>query len=120
MSWRICHFGKGKVIVEWAENNRLRIAQEKSSISLFTPLHEQFPAHPQVQLKNSTLPLDKTPKIMGVRFDPSFTFTPNIKEVTLKCSNRLNILKALSGTSWGHQKETLAVTYNALVKAILS
>ena len=107
-------------IVEWAENNRLRITPEKSSITLFTPWHKQFPAHLQVELENSTLPLDKIPKILGVQFDPSFTFTPHIKEVTLKCSNLLNILKALSGTSWGHQKEILAVTLNALIKPTLS
>ena len=40
--------------------------------------------------------------------------------MTLKCNNRLNILKALSGTSWGHHKETLAVTYNTLIKPIPS
>ena len=107
-------------IVEWAERNHLRITPEKSCVTLFTPWNRQFQTHPQVQLGNSVLPLDTTPKILGVRFDPSFTFTPHIKEVALKCSNRLNILKALSGTSWGHQKETLAVTYGALIKPVLS
>ena len=107
-------------IVEWAANNRLRVTPDKSSITLFTPWNKQFQAHPQVQLDGSILPLDTTPKILGVRFDPSFTFTPHIKEVALKCGNRLNILKALSGTSWGHQKETLEVTYNSLIKPVLS
>ena len=98
-------------VVEWANSNRLRITPEKSSVTLFTPWNRQFQAQPHVQLGNAALPLDTTPKILGVRFDKSFTFTPHIKEVALKCGSRLNIIKALSGTSWGHQKETLAVTY---------
>ena len=79
-------------------------------------MEQAIPAHPQAQLENSTLPLDKTPKSLDARFDPLFTFTLHIREVTLKYSNRLNILKALSGTLWSHQKETLPVTYNALIK----
>ena len=32
----------------------------------------------------------------------------------------MNILKALAGTTWGHQKETLSLTYNSLIKPILT
>ena len=68
-------------------------------ITLFTPWNYQFPAHLQVELENVTLPLDKISKILGVRLDPSFTFTPHIKEVALKCRNRQNKLKVLRGGS---------------------
>ena len=34
------------------------------------------------------------------------------------CDKRHNILKALVGSSWGQDKETLLLTYNALGKSI--
>ena len=107
-------------IVEWAERNHLKISPAKSSVTLFTPWNRQFQTHPQVFLNGTALPLEKNPKILGVKLDPSLTFSPHVRDITQKCNNRLNILKALSGTSWGHQKETLAVTYGALIKPILT
>ena len=107
-------------IAEWAEQNHLKIAPAKSSVTLFTPWNRQFQAHPRVLLNDTVLPLERNPKILGVRLDPSLTFTPHVKEIAHKCNSRLNILKALSGTSWGHQKETLAVTYGALIKPVMT
>ena len=73
-----------------------------------------------MQCGNSVLPLDRTPKILGVTLDPSLTFTPHTKEIKSKCTKRLNVLKALAGTSWGQQKETLTITYNSLIKPIIT
>ena len=107
-------------IVEWAERNHLQISSAKSSVTLFTPWTKQFQAHPQVNLHNTTLPLVKTPKILGVTLDPSLTFTPHVKDIALRCLSRLSILKALTSTSWGHQKETLKLTYNSLIKPLFT
>ena len=47
-------------------------------------------------------------------------FNPHIDSIVERSASRLNILKALAGTSWGHQKETLRVTYNAMIKPIFT
>ena len=64
--------------------------------------------------------LDKTPKILGVTLDPSLSFTPHVKAIKAKCTKQLNLLKVQAGTSWGQQKETLSVTYNSLIKPIIT
>ena len=107
-------------ITDWARENHLKIAPSKSSVTLFTPWTKQFNAHPQITTNNSVLPLEKNPKILGVTFDPQFTFTTHCKNIATKCSSRLNILKALAGTTWGHQKETLLTTYKALIKPVIT
>ena len=107
-------------ISDWATTNKLTIAPTKSSVTLFTPWSKQFNSHPQVSINNSIIPLDKNPKILGVTFDPMFTFGPHIKNITTKTSKRLNIIKALAGTTWGHQKETLSLTYKSLIKPIIT
>ena len=107
-------------ISDWAASNKLTIAPTKSSITLFTPWSKQLPSHPQVSINGNTLPLEKNPKILGVTLDPLFTFGPHIKNLTARCSTRLNIIKALAGSSWGHQKETLLLTYQSLIKPIIT
>ena len=49
------------------------------------------------------LPLVKCPGILGVYLDPSLSFNKHD-----------NIIKALTGTSCGQQKETLLMTYKAV------
>ena len=63
-----------------------------------------------------TIPLVQQPKILGVRFDTHFTLTPHAREVAKSCTERLKILKALAGTSWGQDADTLLLTYKALIR----
>ena len=53
-------------------------------------------------------------------FDQSLTFTPHVKPTIARCNFRLNILKALAGTTWDHQKKSLLTTYNALMKPVIT
>jgi hypothetical protein len=46
-------------------------------------------------------------------------FSTHIKNTISKASKRNNILKALSSTSWGQQKETLIMTYKAICRPVL-
>ena len=68
----------------------------------------------------SLTPLQQTPMILGVIFDPMFTFSHHINSIHSRASNRLNVLKALAGSSWGHNKETILLTYNSIIKPILT
>ena len=72
-----------------------------------------------IVINNLTLDLVKTPKILGVTFDTAYTFTPHCKNSATKAKGRVNIMKALSGTSWGQSKETLLITFQAIVRPVL-
>ena len=50
--------------------------------------------------------------------DPSISFHKHCNYVSDSIDKRNNMLKALAGSSCGHDKETLLMTYNALVKSI--
>ena len=52
--------------------------------------------------------------------DPSLSFHEHCNYVTYRIDKRNNMLKALAGSSWGQEKETLLLTYNALGKSISS
>ena len=52
--------------------------------------------------------------------DPSLSFHKHCNYVSDRIDKRNNILKALAGSSWGQDKETLLLTYDALGKSIAS
>ena len=107
-------------ISQWADLKKLKIAPAKSQVTLFTPDTHQSRYHPQVHINDTLVPLEKTPKILGVVLDTHFNFSSHAAYIATKVSSRLRILKALAGTSWGHQKETLLLTYKALILPIFN
>ena len=48
----------------------------------------------------------------------TFLFNDHCEQVTNRVSKRNSVLKALAGTNWGQQKETLLLTYKALGRSI--
>ena len=100
--------------------NKMGIAPEKSLATLFTPWTSQVNAEPQTYINNIPVPTIKRPKILGVTFDPLFTFTPHVTEIAGRASSRFQVLKALTGTSWGQDKETILLTFKAIIKPVLS
>ena len=73
-----------------------------------------------VVTEDTQLPLERSPKILRVIMDPSLFFHKHCNYVTDSNDKRNNMLKALVGSSWGQDKETLLLTYNALGKSIAS
>ena len=52
--------------------------------------------------------------------DTSLSFNKHSSRVAERVSGRNNILKALAGTSWGQQKETLLMIYKAVGRSIIN
>ena len=95
------YFTHSPIIKEWADERRLATSAPKSTITLFTPQFAQANTHPRVTLNNSILPLERTPSILDVTFDPHFKFNAHIKSSVTWALPRINILKALTSTNWG-------------------
>ena len=94
-------------IEEWARRKELSISAEKSSVTFFSTDSHQHSHHPQVFIGGSLLPLNKTPKILGITLDLQLTFGPHAKMVMEKTAPRMNVIKAVSGTDWGGAREDL-------------
>ena len=98
--------------------NSLLISAPKSSVTLFTPDPAQANTRPKIKIADSELPLVRSPKILGVYLDAFFLFNNHCVQVANRVSKRNNVLKALAGTNWGQQNETLLMTYKALGRPI--
>ena len=104
----------------YLKENSLLISAPKSTVTLFTSDKHQFQTHPNIALDDTRLPLGRSPKIPGVIMDPSLSFCGHCTYMSDRIDKRNNLLKALAGSSWGQEKETLLLTYNALGKSIAS
>ena len=102
-----------EVIIYLTDNSRL-ISAPKSTVTLFTPEKHQL------LLEDIQLPLERSPKILGVILDPSLSFHKHCNYVSDRIDKKNNMLKALTESSWGQDMETLLLTYNALGKSIAS
>ena len=58
----------------YLKDNWLLISAPKSTVTLFTPDKHQFQMHPDITLEDTQLPLERSPKILGVIMDPSLSF----------------------------------------------
>ena len=90
----------------YLKDNLLLISVPESTVKLFTPDKHQFQMHPDITLDDTQLPLERSPKILGVIMDPSLSFHKHCNNVSDRIDKRNNMLKALAGSSWGQDKET--------------
>ena len=106
-----------RVVSIYMKDNSLLISAPKSTVTLFTPDKHQFQMHPDITPEDTQLPLERSPNILGVILDPSISFHKHCNYVSDRIDKINNMLKALAGSSWGQDKETLLMTYNALGKS---
>ena len=103
-------------ITAYLKDNSLLISSPKSSVTLFTPDTYQANTHPRILIEDSRL----RRKILGVYMDTSLSFNKHSSHVAERVSDTNNTLKALAGTYWGQQKETLLMTYKAVGRLIIN
>ena len=102
----------------YLKDNSQLISAPKSTVTLFTPDKHQFQMHPDITLEDTQLPLERSPKILGVILDSSISFHKHCNYVSDRIDKRNIMLKEVAGSTWGQDKETLLMTYTALGKSI--
>ena len=107
-------------VTAWAQDRDLLLSAQKSTVTLFTPEYRQSHVHPIIPVNGTPLPLERNPKILGVTFDPHLFFHKHVEEIIRKAKPRLNILKLLTGTDWGQQKETILATFKSLIGSLFT
>ena len=86
---------------------------------LFTPDSAEYGTALSLKLNNQTLPTKKHPKILEIILDLKLTFSQHVNVIITKAEQTLNILKALTSTKWGKQKELIVSTFKAITWPIL-
>ena len=107
-------------VLNYINNKKLTVSTAKSTVTLFTPDTHEHHLHPQVTLADQVLLLKKKPKVLGVTLDTHLTFAQHYNNIEVKVQQHNNVLKALAGSTWRCDKETLLTTYQSIGRSILS
>ena len=67
-------------------------------------------------INNKSLPMATHPKVLGLALDPKLTYSTHIHNISVQAHKPLQIIKALTETRWGKQKDTLMATYKAVMR----
>jgi len=78
-----------------------------------------------VNVNNINLKIDKklivfktTCKLLGVIFDNHLTWKPHIDYIVDKSKKCLNVIRCVSGTSWGSNKSIIITIYKAIILSL--
>ena len=104
----------------WFASRNLMISAPKSSATIYTTWSNEVSIELDIKINGDKVPTIKDPKILGLTLDPMLSFKTHTDKLKSNMSKRNNILKALAGTSWGLEKETLITTYKATGRALLN
>ncbi len=104
----------------WFKTRNLAISPPKSTATLFTTAPNECAVNLAVEIDGQQVPTVKKPKILGVTFDNLLSFKQQTSELKTKLQKKNNILRALSGSDWGKEKEVIVNTYKAIGKSLLN
>ena len=105
-------------IIQWLKNNDLILA-DKTQATLFTPHPAEYNHKLNLTIEGEILETINNPRILGLTFDTKLNFGEHTKATETKSKKTLKLIKAISGTNWGQQKETLVNTFKQYTRPIL-
>ena len=106
-------------VFAWTKQNNLLLNPDKTTCTLFTPDPAEYTSNLNLTINNKALPMATHPKVLGLTLDPKLTYSTHIHNISVQAHKPLQIIKALTATGWGKQKETLMATYKAVMRPAL-
>ena len=106
-------------IFAWTKQKNLLLNPDKTTYTLFTPDPAEYTSNLDLTINNKALPMATHPKVLGLTLDPKLTYSTHIHNISVQAQKPLQIIKALTATGWGKQKETLMATYKAVMRPAL-
>ena len=106
-------------VYDWTQHNNLIINPDKTTCTLFTPDPAECNSNLGLNINNKVLPMALHPKVLGLTLDPKLTYNAHIQNIATHALKPLQVIKALTGTTWGKQKEMLVATHKAVMRPSL-
>ncbi|GFV56078.1 RNA-directed DNA polymerase from mobile element jockey, partial [Trichonephila clavipes] len=103
---------------KWAEQNGFVFSTEKTVSVVFSRKHGVFP-NPELFIGRCLIKVVNEVNFLGLVFDQSLRFHRLLKDLKIRSSKALNILKVLANTRWGADRTSLLRLYRALFRSKL-
>ena len=102
--------------------NKTKQSHTKSkqiTCTLFTRDPAEYTSYMVLKINNTAQPRETHPKVLGLTLDSKLTYGTHIHNISVQAHTPLQMIKTLTATGWGKQKETLMATYKAVVRPAL-
>ena len=104
---------------EYCQTWKLKVNCEKTVYTIFTKSHKVAKKNISLVLDNKKLPREEQPTYLGVTLDRQLNLKKHVENIRNKALKRLQLLKRLTGTTWGSDKDTLRGLYLGYVRSAL-
>ncbi|XP_043241035.1 uncharacterized protein LOC122391303 [Amphibalanus amphitrite] len=102
---------------EWARRWKMVVSLEKTTSIIFTLDPAEARREAALHFQGQPVKFSPTTTFLGITLDRSLTFTGHVKTIKAKMLQRNNVLRAISGTTWGCSPSDLRSTYLAFSRA---
>ena len=104
---------------KWLKNQALVLNPSKTQLMMFTRKRISVP--PNVFLNNQKINYVTKHKFLGLILDgPHLSWSHHIAYLKVICSKKINIMRALTSSSWGANRHLLTTFYNSFIKSKIS
>src|SRR6267154_1827567 len=103
------------IISDWCKKWGFQINIEKTVGIIFTNKLNLIKEKFSLKIDDNLIKFQNSCKLLGVIFDNHLSWKQHIDLLINKSSRALNILRCISGTSWGSNKDTLLILYKSLI-----
>ena len=104
---------------EWAIEWGFLISPGKTQVVLFNSFRIDPKSLKKLKLNGRELEYSKAATFPGMTFDHLLTWKGHFDKLICRCNNDLNLMRMVSGTSFGADKKTLLTIYMSLIRSKL-
>ena len=102
-------------LASWCDLWGFKINLDKTVAVLFT--HRRGGCY--LEINDERIKMENHAKFLGLIFDAKLTWAEHINYLTNRCKKRLNLMRAVAGTTWGASKKSLLTIYRTLIRSVL-
>jgi hypothetical protein len=107
-------------VEQWSKNKKLKLNAAKCEVAFFSKDPGEAGWKPQIVLNGTTLTFNGQPTFLGVVFDRTLSFGPQVEVIRKKVGAKCNLLAMVGSREWGWSRESLRTVYQATIGSVLN
>lgn len=103
----------------WCDKWGFKMSVNKTVGVLFTRDRHLKEKMKPIVINGKPIKIEKEAKFLGLYFDERLNWQSHFDYIIKRCNARLNLMRSVTGSSWGASKASLLLIYRALVRSVL-
>ena len=104
----------------WSLGKKLKLNAAKCEVTFFSNFTVEANWSPSITIRGTPLTYNKTPTFLGIVFDRTLSFGPQVEAVRKKVSGKCNLLAVVGSKEWGWKREYLKRVFQTTLDSVLN